>query len=131
MDNSTFLPDLPAAIPPPGVTPNFTDPLSQALILIAVTTTCLSLMVILHLQRMYIKIRKNHRWGWDDCESCKSIQTCPILTAVRLLHNRQGNRPTQELHELLLSYVKLGSIGYAAVCLSSECMLATISLIVN
>ena len=59
---------VPAARPPPGVSPNFVDPRSSGPVLIAVGTVLLVVMLLCVTIRGYTKIRIAKKITPDDCE---------------------------------------------------------------
>ncbi len=59
--------------PPPGITPNFTNPYSIAEGLIAVGILCLTLTSLTTAMRIYTKLYIIKVHGWEDCR-WKSIQ---------------------------------------------------------
>ena len=81
--------DYPAALPPSDVTPNFVNPVSQASVLVVVSIFCLFFMVVLHLQRMLVKFRTNHRWGLDDGKYSPYYGGL-VLISLSLLYARKG-----------------------------------------
>lgn len=58
----------PAAMPPPGVTPDFTDPYTAAPVLISVSTVLMAIMFMLAGLRFYVKIALRHTLTPDDCK---------------------------------------------------------------
>ena len=65
---------------PPGVEPNFIDPLNQNLahdILHAVGLSVVSVFFVIRLYTRYFIIR---RLGWDDCEWKISLSKLAVLT---------------------------------------------------
>lgn len=57
---------LSALAPPPGVTPNFTNPQSQALMVIVTSIICLVLITIISLLRFYTNIWIKKSMNADD-----------------------------------------------------------------
>ena len=62
------LASFPAATPPPGVIPNFTNPYSQANVLIIVGSVFVGLMVMFGIARLYVKAFVIRKATWDDCK---------------------------------------------------------------
>lgn len=52
--------------PPPGVTPNFTNPATNAPRLYAASIACLTLSGVFVAARLISKIFISHTHGWDD-----------------------------------------------------------------
>ena len=63
------LSNIPAATPPPGVVPNFVDPENQNRGFYAVTGTLFGVMLVLFINRLYVKFLKIQKYWWDDCKS--------------------------------------------------------------
>ncbi|KAJ8132163.1 hypothetical protein O1611_g1459 [Lasiodiplodia mahajangana] len=61
------LSQVPAAPPPPGVMPNFSDPPSQQVPMIVVSTVILTLTVIFVAIRVYTGLRILRRFGIEEC----------------------------------------------------------------
>lgn len=59
---------LPALTPPPGVTPNFTNPERQSSGFIVAGAILLAIMVVFLCCRIYTKYYIRHKATWDDCE---------------------------------------------------------------
>jgi hypothetical protein len=59
----------PVMPPPPGVTPNFTDPYSLARQCLAINTIFLALACVFVILRFYTRAWITRRVGWDDCKS--------------------------------------------------------------
>ena len=55
--------------PPPGVVPNFVDPVSQARDVIVINVIWITLMLCFVAMRLYTKGRLLGNLGWDDCKS--------------------------------------------------------------
>ena len=55
--------------PPPGITPNFVDPISLKKYDICGQTVCLTISTLAVWMRMYSKLRLIKAVGWEDCES--------------------------------------------------------------
>lgn len=60
------LENIPVYPPPPGVTPNFVDPVNRAPIFVAFTAICLAIMWPIFLVRLYTKTWVLRSFGWDD-----------------------------------------------------------------
>ena len=58
---------VPAASPPPGIKPNFTNPHSDGPILIALGAVFLALALLFVAARIYAKSRVLKKWSQDDC----------------------------------------------------------------
>lgn len=69
---------IPAYPPPPGVTPNFKNPVSLAMPLIVVNVVFISLMAIFVVLRIYTKHFIVCKLWWDDCR-CYSFR-CSTVT---------------------------------------------------
>ena len=54
--------------PPPGVTPNFTDPYSSAAYNVIVNAVCLALVTVFVAMRLYAKTFITRALGIEDCE---------------------------------------------------------------
>lgn len=70
--NSNSLADtlagVPAEAPPPGVAPNFVEPVSNGASFI-ILGIFVSLMLLSVLIRVFVRIRFTKSWEWDDCKS--------------------------------------------------------------
>lgn len=74
------LSQIPALKPPPGVKPNFVDPVSLAPAIIAVNVVFLVLMLIALVMRLYTKgILLRNLW-WDDRKTVPHIWPRRVLT---------------------------------------------------
>ena len=60
--------DIPALLPPPGVTPNFINPPSLGSELLIASIICLTFMALFAGMRFYTKIVIKNCLGWDDCK---------------------------------------------------------------
>ena len=65
-DQLHMLAELPALQPPPGVVPNFVDPVTNAHQLVGVVSVLLALMILFALNRFYTKIWITKKFTWDD-----------------------------------------------------------------
>lgn len=54
--------------PPPGVVPEFVDPVSQAPTVIVINVVWITLMLCFVVMRIYTKGRILRNLGWDDCK---------------------------------------------------------------
>lgn len=61
-----FLTHIPALPPPPGVTPNFIDPKSRALMVIVTSILCLVLLITVSLLRFYTNLGIKKSLKADD-----------------------------------------------------------------
>ena len=59
---------LPALAPPPGVTPNFVDPESQASMVTITSITCLALIILISSLRFYTNLWIKKSLKSDDSE---------------------------------------------------------------
>ena len=64
--NMDFLTYLPALAPPPGITPNFINPESQALMVIVACVVCLVLIMPISLVRFYTNLWIKRSLKADD-----------------------------------------------------------------
>ena len=55
--------------PPPGVVPNFVDPVSLQRYDVLTQSVCLSVATVFVLMRLYTKVVVLRNPWWDDCES--------------------------------------------------------------
>ena len=62
------LSNTPAIQPPPGVEPNFANPVNNRQPLIVVSSLFLGLTSIFALTRAYVKTFIIRKYSWDDCE---------------------------------------------------------------
>ncbi|KAI0814213.1 hypothetical protein GGR55DRAFT_634411 [Xylaria sp. FL0064] len=84
------LSQLPAAAPPPGVVPNFTDPPSQQVPMIAVSTVVLTLTTVFVTIRVYTGVQILHRFGIEEGQDAIILfapglvltDSCPGLTLL-------------------------------------------------
>lgn len=60
---------IPALDPPPGIMPNFLDPVSRANITVIPCAGIVAVMILFVFLRMYTKIYITHSTGWDDCKT--------------------------------------------------------------
>lgn len=58
----------PFLTPPPGVVPNFVDPVSQARSVIVINVIWITLMLCFVVMRIYTKGHLLRNLGWDDCK---------------------------------------------------------------
>ena len=65
--NLNLFANVPALKPPPGVTSNFENPLSQGPVLVVVGSILNALMIVFVLARAYTKIYIIRKATWDDC----------------------------------------------------------------
>ncbi|KAK3323216.1 hypothetical protein B0T19DRAFT_199736 [Cercophora scortea] len=86
-----LLGDMPGAPPPPGITPNFINPPSQARGLLVVDFVFVALTLLAVSIRVFVRRRLTKSWGWDD-------NTC-ILAALGSV-------------ALTVVYIELTKIGY-------------------
>lgn len=63
--------NMPALTPPPGVTPNFTNPESQSFRFVVSGAVLLGIMAIFLCSRFYTKCFIRRKATWDDCESAQ------------------------------------------------------------
>ena len=63
-----LLGDIPAAPPPPGVTPNFIDPPSIAPLARITMCVTMAFMLVFLALRIYSRTRVAHAFGMDDCK---------------------------------------------------------------
>ena len=62
-----LLAQIPAATPPSGVQPNFTNPETRVPVILGVGIAFLVLAISCYSIRIYTKVSAK-RWSWDDCE---------------------------------------------------------------
>ena len=75
--SSVSLYNVPAATPPPGIVPNFIDPVdTRRLPLLTINSLFLSLMLITVIVRFYSRIFLIRSLGWDDCRLSPLGQAC-------------------------------------------------------
>lgn len=60
---------IPAAKPPPGVTPNFANPETQVPLIMGMNTTFFAIATIFLGVRIYMKAWIKRKWGLDDSKS--------------------------------------------------------------
>ena len=65
-DQLHMLAELPALQPPPGITSNFVDPVTNGYQLVGVGSFLLALMILFVLNRFYTKIFISKKFKWDD-----------------------------------------------------------------
>ncbi|KAF2274905.1 uncharacterized protein EI97DRAFT_93477 [Westerdykella ornata] len=71
------LAQIPAAVPPPGVVPNFVDPPSDGYVLIAVGAALMAVMFLFAGIRFFVKLRIQHKVSADDWTTLVAlIGTC-------------------------------------------------------
>ena len=58
----------PAGPPPPGVKPNFDDPVNLNGLVISTLTLCLVFATLAVLMRIYTKLFLIRSWDYEDCE---------------------------------------------------------------
>ena len=66
LDMSIDYAHTPALPPPPGVTPNFVDPESQANLFVSVTAVCIALMLPIVIMRLYSRVCITRSFAIDD-----------------------------------------------------------------
>lgn len=59
---------IPALAPPPGVIPNFVNPVSRAYQPRIAVGICFPIMAVFVLLRVYCKLFVTQNWGFDDCK---------------------------------------------------------------
>lgn len=64
--SSLSLADIPVQAPPPGIVPNFVNPVTRAPIVVRVEAVCLALDWIAFSLRMYSRVKISRSWAWDD-----------------------------------------------------------------
>ncbi|KAI9668856.1 MAG: hypothetical protein M1831_000926 [Alyxoria varia] len=74
--------EYPAAMPPPGITPNFTDPPTRAPVVIAVSSFCLVLLWPVFVLTMYTKSFVLKNFGWDDAASIMATLLATVHIAA-------------------------------------------------
>lgn len=70
--------------PPPGITPNFVDPVWNGIHLIVAAIVCPILAAIFVAARCASKTL-SRGWGWDDCEYNSVLKTCVDSWRILLL----------------------------------------------
>ena len=81
MGNSISLSNLPVIPPPPGVVPNFTDPVSRAFMINIVSAVCLPLFVIFAGFRLYARTMIIRSQSWAD-GTISSLSSMQVLTFI-------------------------------------------------
>ena len=66
----TDLSKVPTAPPPPGVVPNFTNPVTKAQMMTVVISVMLSLMLVFVSFRVFTNLWVSKRFAKSDCEYC-------------------------------------------------------------
>lgn len=66
----SYYANLPAGIPPPGVTANLDHPESRAIEAHIGMGVCIGVTLVFLLLRIYVKLAVAHMWGWDDGRCC-------------------------------------------------------------
>lgn len=66
--DSGYLDNTPVVPPPPGQTPNFTDPVSRGYQLVAVIVVTMVLIVLFLAGRLYVRLKLTKSFAADDCE---------------------------------------------------------------
>ena len=61
---------IPALPPPPGVTPNFTNPENRSAVGLSIGSMLLGIMIFLYAIRIYVRCYVSRTIFWDDCRSC-------------------------------------------------------------
>lgn len=85
---------IPALAPPPGVVPNFVNPVSLTVPLIVASVISLVLAVIFVSVRLYSSLRLTHSPGVDDCTLSPNSGRVKSLTKRRRLHISTGKDAT-------------------------------------
>ena len=80
-NNPTVFKGVPAAKPPPGVVPNYSNPYSDGPTLIIVGSLLLFIMLVCVGARIFTKVKITRRTTPDDCR-CPFILLDMVLTAV-------------------------------------------------
>ena len=65
--------DIPGMAPPPGVMPNYVDPYNRGYLITSVGSLLLGLMMVFVFVRVYVKVRIQKRFSWDDCALQQAI----------------------------------------------------------
>lgn len=71
--NSSDYSNLAAGNPPPGITSNFDNPPSRAIVEYIGVGICLGVTLGIVLLRIYVKLAVTRVWGWDDGEPLYEI----------------------------------------------------------
>ena len=69
--------NIPIVAPPPGATSNFSDPKTQTISPITLTTVFLPLMLMVIGIRFHSRAFLSHALGWDDCK-CRALMLSKI-----------------------------------------------------
>ncbi|CAL8574676.1 hypothetical protein XPA_000631 [Xanthoria parietina] len=90
--SSPFFENFPALQPPPGVQPNFDNPLTRGPDVVIASSICLALMLSLVVMRFYTKIAIKRRFGWDDwlCIPAMAGAIGFAAVSITLVHQAVG-----------------------------------------
>lgn len=81
--------------PPPGITPNFVNPVSMRKYDVLGQSMCLTVSTLLVWMRMYSKVRLIKSTEWEDCKStAKLVQRIMNTERVKILASLPGYFPT-------------------------------------
>lgn len=61
---------IPALEPPPGVTPNFTNPESKRALMIIIGSFLMRTVVFFYAANVYVKHFISREYVWNHCRSC-------------------------------------------------------------
>ena len=83
---------MPAATPPPGVTPNLVDPYSNGPVAIAICSILIFMMLVFVSIRLYVKLKIVQKLTPDDCKYSVYLYRFPA-NYDRYLHYCDGTFP--------------------------------------
>lgn len=90
MDPSLDYSKIPSAAPPPGVIPNFVNPVTNAPMTTIVITILLPLTLLFVSMRVYSNLWVSHKFLKSDCRCSLSLLPFAVLMAIRCLHFGYG-----------------------------------------
>lgn len=81
---------IPSAAPPPGVIPNFVNPVTNAPMITIVITILLPLTLLFVSMRVYSNLWVSHKFFKSDCRCCHLLLPFAVLMAIRCLRFGYG-----------------------------------------
>jgi hypothetical protein len=64
---------IPGEAPPPGVVPNFANPISNVPLILGLSYFFFAVASICFLLRIWMRVFIVKRWQWDDCKSANVL----------------------------------------------------------
>ena len=116
MDPTLDYSEIPSQPPPPGITPNFVDPVTNGQITTIVISILLPLMLAIVVLRVYGCLWVNRRFAKSDCKYDSSIVMGSLLMTTRRLPSCCGMRIKLSSNTDHSSFVILDGIDLIHFC---------------